>query len=727
MFRKDLTTFFNPKSVAVIGASRNFAKLGSIILKNIVESGFKGELFPINPSATEILGIKCFATYDDIEVVPDLAIISLPSNIVNPILEKIGEKGTKNVVVLSAGYKEIGEEGVKLDEELKEISSRYNINLLGPNCLGFVNNFANLNATFGNKVSKVGNLKVLSQSGAIASSMMDYAEEMHLGFSQFVTLGNKSVLTEIDFLDYWLKNDEQIPHDKEPLMDKERISNFTPIGVYLESISDGYDLINTLSQLTMSSPVFMLKPGKSESAQKAMQSHTGSMAGSDKVLTEALKEVGAIRCDGIEELFDLAKAFAWENAPDGSTLAIVSNAGGPAVATTDFIESAGLQLAEFDEEFKKKFYEYLPRTASVVNPIDVLGDALAPRYGYALDLVLAQNHVNSVLVILTPQVMTEIHETAEVIARMSAVHKKPIFCSFMGGKFIHKGEEVLNKYKIPNFRFPERAVNAIGKMWWWKSYTIHKIDDFRSIDSKITDGSMEDGAKSVVARVLDIPKQQSRSTLNSYETNEVLRECGFTVPESEPVYTIDEAKAFAVQYGYPVVLKIISSTLLHKSDLGGVIVGIQNDEELEVGFNQLKEKMETLSEEAKKDISIQIQKQIPKGVEVILGVKKDQDFGHVIMFGAGGVNAEIIQDSVLKLVPCTKTEARQFVEKSKIYRILKGFRGEDPYAVDKLVEDVEKMSNLAINFPEIQEFEVNPIIVTHTDSWAVDGKGVLIS
>lgn len=727
MVRRDLTKLLNPESIAIIGASRDEKKLGSIVLNNIVLSGFRGDIYPINPKARKVNKFKCYKDYSSLPVTPDLAIIAIPSKFVNDVLKAIGEKGTKNVVVLSAGYREIGKDGVKLEKELIDISKKYEINLIGPNCLGFINTLSDLNASFGQQVENVGNLRFISQSGAIASSMCDWAEGIGLGFSQFFTLGNKSVVNEVDILDYWLKTEEDIPSSKRRYLEDDKLSNLRPIGLYLESIDDGEDFLNTVSQLTVKDPVFLIKPGRSKAAQKAMQSHTGSIAGEENVLEQVLDESGVIRCYGIEDVFDYAKAFSWENTPNGPNVVILSNAGGPAVVTTDYIEDVGLKLAKIDDEVHKKLVEYLPRAANVLNPIDVLGDALSARYGYALDAVLGQTNVNAIIIILTPQVMTEIHQTAEIIARLSAVHKKPIFCSFMGGMNVKDGEKVLNMHKIPNFSYPERAVNALGKMWGWKQKSIKKAFDIKRMGGTRAGILRKENNSQIqkINQILGTPKQERREALNSFETDEILQSWNINVPPSMKASTYEEGCKFAEKYGFPVVLKLVSSELLHKSDIGGVIVNIKSYDELGDAYKKIYERVDALDSKVKESVTIQIQKQVDKGVEVIVGVKKDPNFGHIMMFGAGGTLAEIIKDVNLKLAPLDHQEAQDLVKRSKVNTLLRGYRGDKPYDLDKLYALLVNVSELIINFPEFKEFEINPVIVTQDNAWAVDGKALL--
>ncbi|MCL5784088.1 MAG: CoA-binding protein [Patescibacteria group bacterium] len=459
---RDLTGLFFPKSVCVIGASRNQGKVGAIVLKNIIDSGFKGKIYPVNPNTSELDDLNCYKDVASLPEIPDLAVIAIPATQVLEVLKEIGEKGIKNAVVFSAGFKETGEEGERLEKELINIAESKNINVLGPNCLGFVNNLVPINVTFGEVAGQSGNLRFISQSGAIASSLFDWCKTNKLGFSEFITLGNKAVINENDILGYFQK------HARKASPCEANLPGTLPIGLYLESISKGSQFLKLTSEIAKQDPIFILKPGKTEAASKAMQSHTGAIAVEDAVLDAALFQAGVIRCQTLEDFFDLSRSFSWNQSPKGDKVAIISNAGGPAVISADAVISEGLKLAEFDTETHEKLLEILPRYAGILNPVDVLGDALADRYANASEIILQNKEVDALVVILTPQIMTQIEQTADSLGRLSEKYQKPIFCSFIGGSLVLEGEQELNKLKIPSFRFPERAIWATGKMWQFR-------------------------------------------------------------------------------------------------------------------------------------------------------------------------------------------------------------------------------------------------------------------
>jgi len=714
---KNLTAFFSPNSIAIIGASRTPKKVGAVILKNLIESGYKGKIYPVNPGAKNIQKIKCYKNISEVPETPDLVIISIPANFIPEILVQIGEKGTKNVVVISAGFKETGIEGAKLEKEIVEISKKYEVNLLGPNCLGFVNNENLVNATFGKVTSPNGNLNFITQSGAIATSLFDWCGSVGLGFSNFVTLGNKAVLNENDILEHLFDK----YHGSVTSLSDEKPSKTHPIGLYLESITDGPGFLEVSKKITRYDPMFIIKPGKSTAAVNAMQSHTGAIAGADDVFNSALKEAGILRCETLEDFFDLSKAFSWSILPKGPRVAVISNAGGPGVISADSIIDNGLEMAEMGEETKNKLLEVLPRSASIMNPVDVLGDALADRFASATEIVLQNEGCDSVVVLLTPQIMTQIKKTAEMIGEISKKYNKPVLCSFIGGTLVAEGEKILNKMQIPSFRFPERAIYAIGKMWEFKKRheenTFNQIDIYQVLNFDI----MPEKVSKLVKEGID-RKQQA---LDNISSDIVISTIGINTPPTLGVATLNQAKEFAGIHNYPVVLKLSSPGLLHKKNVGGVVLDIKNDDELENAWDILERKKESLEEEIKSTTAFQIQKEVPSGTEVIVGVKNDKTFGHVMLFGAGGSLAELISDKNLALLPMDMNKAQKLVEGSKIFKSLKGNKDEQPYALEKLYELMVKLSKIVEGEPGIEEIEVNPVIININDVWAVDTKVLL--
>ncbi|MFH1407466.1 MAG: acetate--CoA ligase family protein [Patescibacteria group bacterium] len=702
---RDLTTFFYPKSIAVIGASRSPQKVGNIILKNIINSKFKGKIYPVNPNTDRIDNLKSYKDIKNLPETPELAILAVPSLSVLDILKQCGDKKIKNVVVVAAGFKETGSAGAKLEKELTEIANKYQINLLGPNCLGFVNNNCPINATFGELLKEQGNLRFISQSGAIAASLFDWSNEIGLGISCFVTLGNKAILNENDFLDYFENEQKNTLFSS----NQKGLSAVNPIGMYLESISNGKEFLNKIAKISKENPIFILKPGKTKASAQAMLSHTGAIAGSDAVLDAVLKQAGAIRCETMEDFFDLAKVFSWENAPKGPKIGIVSNAGGPGVISSDAIETYGLELAEFSAETKEDLLKILPRQASILNPVDVLGDALANRYKKAAGIVLEQDSVDALLIILTPQIMTQIAKTAEFIGELSQKYEKPIFCSFIGGKLVSEGEKKLNEFRIPSFRFPERAIYAISKMW-----VFQKGKDVPERPRKEKDIFLNqnfDRAKETIEQAI----AKNYKSLDNLSANELISSAGIATPPTELIKTFERAKDFTEKNGWPVVLKLSSPEIIHKKRAGGVILDIINENQLEKALTKMQEK----------NLDIQIQKSIVGGAQVLVGVKRDITFGNILLFGAGGSFAELISDKNIHLLPMGIMDAKTLVENSKVYTLFETAPGEIPFALDKLFELIVRVGKLAESMPKNLEIEINPVIVNKDNAWAVDPKIII--
>lgn len=674
---RNLTGLFHPHSITIIGASLTPQKVGAVCLKNIIASGFTGKIYPINPTITETDDLKFYPNVGSLPETPDLAIIAIPAKAVIGVLEECGTVGIKNIVIFSAGFKETGKDGQELEEQLLAVADKYQLNILGPNCLGFATTNPPLNATFGEVVKNQGNLRFITQSGAIAASLFDWCQSTSLGFNDFVTIGNKSVINENDILQHWL-----------PQLRTDTDANI-PIGLYLESIISGQELTNIIRKITPNHPVFILKPGKSTASIAAMSSHTGSIAGEDRVFEASLTDAGTIRCQELGDFFDLAQAFAWKKAPLGPQVAIISNAGGPGVLASDTISEFGLEMAK------------LP----FPNPVDVLGDALSDRFAQALETVLQEKSAQSVLVILTPQLMTEVEKTAQIIGQLSIKYDQPVFCSFIGGHRTAEGHKILNQHHIPNYPFPERAIKTIATMWQWQNW--------RQNQTSFTNISIIPHQQSQIEEILKQPEIIG---------DQLLSAANIPIPPSNIINNITEANDFVKKYHWPVVLKLLTPKLLHKADVGGVIINIKSDLELTTAFNQAKQKIADLSSQYPEPIKIQIQQQVHSGIEVIIGIKRDPSFGPIMLFGAGGRFAEIFDDHNLGTIPLSLEKAKKLVNQSKVSKLLSGFRDDPPYKLDQLYEIMANLAQLAIDHPQIKEIEINPLIVTHQGIWAVDPK-----
>ncbi len=717
MFEKKLhhlEHMISPRSIAVVGATRDKKKIGAIVLKNIIDGGFSGKIYPVNPAAGIIQKLQAYSNYSELPQTPDLAVIAVPANVVPLVLEEIGKKGTKNVIILSAGFKEVGEKGKIAEEELIAIAKKYTISIIGPNCLGILNATKKLNATFGEASLFSGNLRFISQSGAIATSFFDWAGKAGLGFSEFITLGNKANINENDILDYWQSKSLESSKERQ-LQVQSGLSSYEPIGLYLESIVNGEKFFEHIKKISPSNPIFLLKPGKSNGAQKAMLSHTGSIAGNDAVLDAALHEAGVIRCHGMEDLFDLAKAFAWESSPLNNKVVVISNAGGPAVLSADLIEEAGLEMAVLNTKTHKILLENLPRTANINDPIDVLGDALADRYATALNAVLADNAVDAVVVLLTPQMTTQISETAKIISDASTKFGKPIVTAFIGGSQVAKGESILNARKIPCFRYPDRAIWVLGRMWAWEKWRQEhkKPEKLKQSNLKI---------KKPAQKLLHLYTKSNVQALSPLQADKVMSASGICTSPLRAALTFESAETF-LQRHKKIVLKISSSALLHKTELHGVIAHIDTPQKLRLAWKELSRTLKKVKR-SDQNAEIIVQKQIVDGIELIVGVKTDSNFGKVLLFGAGGIMVELISDRNLHTLPLSQKEIEKLIKNSKINKLLVGYRGNKPYATKKLVKTILRLIPLALA-SEIDQIEINPLIITPKEVFAVDGKIIL--
>jgi len=678
-----LPKLFNPESIVILGVSKDPKKVGHITLRNILTAGYKGNVTPVNPSGGEILGLQVTKNTDLIKDIPDLCIISLPVTIALSEIEKAGKKGWKNFVLFTAGFKESGVEGAKQEDLLKSLINKYKLNVLGPNCFGFLNTNLGLNATFGQNVTIPGNMNFVSQSGAIAASIFDWGLYHGIGFSDFITLGNKTSLDENDVLEYWADVFE-------------KTGVYKPIGMYLESINDGRRFLSVISRLTPYTPVFIIKPGKSDLAKKAMKSHTGSLAGSDTVLDAALKQYGVIRCDSLSEMFDLIMLLSWSKIPSSPSGAIISNAGGPAVISSDLVSEHGLTLVDFDDTTRGLLLKHLPPSASVIDPVDVLGDALADRYAQSFDIILKNKDVSYLIVILTPQVMTQIEETALAISLARSKTKTPIYATFIGGKEVLKGNKVLTNKKIPHFSFPDNIIKSLSKLLWWQKKRIAIVP---------------------IALSKLFISSGNRKILKYNETEALIERYHLNSPKYIEIK--EEKMLLEVQesLGYPCVLKISDDTILHKTEHRGVITDINDKTELHNKFRDLRNLFPTST--------IIAQEQITSGVEIIIGVKRDPNFGHVLMFGAGGVLTELISDVNLLILPIGKDDYFDYISSSRVFKLLSGYRNLEKVNLNSLERLIKGVCKMVAEIPEIAEFEINPVIGNSKKAYSVDIKCIL--
>jgi acetyl coenzyme A synthetase (ADP forming)-like protein len=689
-----IDAFFNPKSVAVIGASTNPEKLGYAVVKNLLDGGYsaKGKVYPINPTAPEILGFKAYPTVIEVPDPIDLAVIVIPYPHVPEALRTCGQKGIQSAIVISAGFREAGKEGLERELELIQICHEFNLRLIGPNCLGVIDSYTPLNASFAAGTPPSGPLAFMSQSGALGTAVLDIALAGRLGLSKFVSLGNKADVSEIELLETWVKDE----HSKVIL-------------IYSEGMPSGQEFIRVAREVTRAKPVVAIKSGVTQSGSRAVSSHTGSLAGSEQAYQAAFQQAGIIRADSMESLFDMALALGYQPPLKGDRIAIITNAGGPGILATDALEKSGLALARFELETIYALEQYLPDAASAANPVDVLGDAREDRYRYALEQVAKDPNVDGIMVLLTPQAMTEIEATARAVGSIAKTLSIPILGCFMGEARIQAGINVLTEFGVPNYPFPERAANAFRAM------ALYRLIKDRPAPSYKRYQVNQEAAK----KVFDHVRSENRLTIGDAESRQVLQAYGLRIPKSEIAETPEAAAAIAAKIGFPVVLKIASPDILHKTDIGGVKVGLQNASDVRDAFELMVYRAQRYIPEAR-IWGCLVQEMAPAGgLEILVGMNRDPQFGPLITFGLGGIYVETLKDVTFSVAPLSRQEAEEMLEQVRAHALLDGVRGQPPMDKGAIVDVLLRISQLVTDFPEIIEMDINPLMVYH------DGEGAL--
>ncbi|MGD0229184.1 MAG: acetate--CoA ligase family protein [Syntrophorhabdales bacterium] len=688
---RNLDCLFAPASVAVIGATDAGDKPGYAILHNIIASGFKGTIYPVNPGRDRLLGLPC---YKDIGALPeqvDLVVIAIPARAVPGVLDECGKRGARAAIIISAGFRETGPEGLQAERAIAGIAARHGMAVLGPNCLGVIDTFTPINATFATGMPPAGDMAFMSQSGALGTSILDIAVAEDIGFASFVSLGNKADLTEIDFLTAWA----------EP-------PRVRVVLAYLEGITDGTRFIEVARHFTKRKPLVAIKAGVTAGGSRAVSSHTGSMAGSERAYEAAFTQAGVVRAASIGQLFDFGVALARQPLPANDAVAIVTNAGGPGIMATDAIERAGLRLVSFDRKTIDALRAALPPAASVLNPVDLLGDAPTDRYRSALDIVLADPNVGALIVILTPQFSTKIDEVAQVVADAAGHAPIPMLACFMGEASIHKAVRILSDHGVPNYIAPERAVGAISVMVKQRLWQAEPLPEFEHFDAD----------RAAVADLFEKVRAERRTTIGDAEARAVMEAYGIRVPKSKLCDSADEAVRFAEEIGFPVVMKIASPDILHKTDIGGVKLDIRTRADVRDAFDLLIYRASRYMPDA--DIwGCQVQEQIEGGTEVILGMNRDLQFGPLVMLGLGGIYVEVLKDVVFRIAPFCRREATEMMQELRSYKLLQGVRGRPPSDVPALADALLRVSQLVTEFPVILEMDINPLVVFE------EGRGVM--
>ncbi len=682
---KRLEYAFSPRSVAVIGASTREGTVGRAIFSNILLNKYNGIMYPVNPKAKGILGVKCYSNIMEIPDSIDTTIIIVPRDFVPGVVKECGEKGVKLIIIISAGFKEIGGEGEKYERNVKGLVNKYSMSLIGPNCFGVVNTDpdVSLNATFSRTIPRAGNIAFISQSGALCAAILDYAKSEHIGFSKFVSMGNKADIMENDLL-LTLKDDPQTD----------------VILMYLEDLVNGREFIKIARAITSKKPILVIKSGRTPQGSRAASSHTGALAGSDEVYSAIFAQCGVLRVETMEELFGYGKAFAKQPLPKGRKMAIITNAGGPGIIATDACVRHSLELSTFQKNTINKLKAKLPPAANINNPVDILGDAGSERYRVALNSVLKDPNVEGVIVILTPAAVTDIKEIANVIINTSAKSDKPVLCCFMGLFDVSEGIMMLEENGIPHYRFPEVTARALSNMCdysWWMKRPKTIVRKFKA-------------DKKIVSRIINNARNEKRPFLLEQEALNVFKAYGLPVVDSAIATNEREAVKVAERFGYPVVAKIASPDILHKFDAGGVRLNLKNKDDVINSYREIVANVKSYKPNAKVK-GMTVQKMIEGGKEAIIGMNRDVQFGPLLMFGLGGIYVEAIKDVTFRLPPVRSLGAIRMIKSIRSYKILEGIRGEEPSDINAIAECLERISQLVIDFESILELDINPLRV----------------
>jgi acetyltransferase len=694
-----LDAILSPKSVAVIGASTTPGKVGHDIFVNILKGGFTGTLYPVNPTARAISSVRAYPSIKDVPDKVDLGIVILPPKAALQSIQDAVAQGVKGIVIVSAGFREVGSEGREIEDRIVSACREAGVRLIGPNCLGVINPLPaiRLNASFSARMPKAGNISFISQSGALCTAVLDFAADRKFGFSKFISIGNKADVDELDLLRY-LHQD----HDTEVIL------------LYIEELRRGPEFIEAVKEITCGDyrpkPVLVIKSGRTSAGAQAAASHTGSLSGTEGVYNAIFQQSGIIRVDSIDELFDFATAFAYKNeselgklrrkVPAGNRVAIVTNAGGPGIVATDMTMFSGLELARFKDETIETLASHLPSTANLKNPVDVIGDATTERYENALGAVIRDEGVDGALVILTPQSMTDVLGTAEAIARIARRSFKPILCCFMGVIDVSAGVRYLQDHGIPVYKFPENAAKAFGALYRYSNW----LNRQHLAQYQLTFN--RDRAAAIIQDCL----ARGKTRLGELDGIGILESYGFKVLPTKLAKTSEEAADLAADMGFPVVMKIVSEQILHKSDAGGVMVGIGTAEEAQQAFDAIVSRAHTYKKDAVIE-GVLVQKMASSGTEIILGLNRYPVFGPLLMFGIGGIFVEVFQDVTFRLAPIGRNEARRMVRQIKGYKLLQSFRGRPKGDIETVEKCIVGLSHLAMNHPEIVELDINPLLV----------------
>ena len=689
-----LESLFNPDSIVVIGASRDPRKVGYAVVHNLIQFNYGGGIYPINPSSDSILGLKTYPRASAVGKSIGLAVIAVPAHAVPDALLDCSAAGAGAAVVLSAGFKEAGSEGIRLEERLREISIKHGIRILGPNCLGIINTANDMNASFAGGMLPKGKTAFFSQSGALGIAILDWALGNNMGFSKFISLGNKTDLNETDFIEYFSSDP-----DTDIILG------------YIEDVIDGKRFLDVARKATKVKPLILIKAGGTAAGARAASSHTGALAGSETAFNAAFRQTGIIRAQGIGDLFDTAVAFASNKLPAGNRLLIITNAGGPGILAADMAEQTGVNLPIMTKETIDAIAKMLPSNASLYNPVDIIGDATSERYAVVLNSAIKDPNIDGILVILTPQAMTDVENTADVIIRTDRETDKPIITSFIGEVSVRHSIEKLKAKSIPSFSYPETAVKSFKKLC---DFAIWK-DSAEELAPVLTSN------KDAVKNSIDALIKEGRFEVGDDIAMPILSQYGFIFPERALARTAKEAAAIAERIGFPLVMKISSPDILHKTDVGGVKLDINSEIAAEDAFTEITTNAKRFMPDAMIN-GVMLYEMIKGGKEVILGVTYDRTFGHMLMFGLGGIYVEILKDVSFRIAPLTRSDAVTMVSEIRTSALLRGARGEKPVDIDAIVDGILKLSAIVTDFPVIRELDINPLVVLNKGTFAIDAR-----
>jgi acetyltransferase len=702
--RHPLDDIFNPRSVAIIGATDREGSVGRTVLWNMLSTPFGGTVYPVNPKRPSILGVKAYKDIASLPEVPDLVVITTPAPSAPALIQQCVDLGVPAAIIISAGFKEHGEEGKELERQIARIISGGKMRIIGPNCLGVMNPITGMNATFARHAARPGNVAFISQSGALCTAILDWSLRENVGFSAFVSTGSMLDVGWGDLIDYF--GDD--PRTKS-------------IIIYMESVGDARSFLSAAREISLSKPILVIKPGRSAAAAKAAASHTGSLTGSDEVLDAAFRRSGVLRVQNISDLFYMSEVLARQPLPQGPRLCMVTNAGGPGVLATDALVTGGGNVADLSPETMKAFDDFLPPHWSHNNPVDILGDAEPERYSHSLEIAAKDPSIDGMLVILTPQGMTNPTQIAEQLKPYAHSLGKPVLASWMGGADVAAGDEILNQAGIPTFSFPDTAARMFNYMWKY-SYNLRAIYETPTLRAE-GDAAAPDRLQA--KRIIDDVRKSGRTILTEFESKELLAAYGIPTVPTKIATTEDDAVKTAEKFGYPIVLKLYSETITHKTDVGGVQLNIRNADGVRHSFNTIKKSV-TDKVGAQHIQGVTVQPMIKlDGYEVIIGSSIDPQFGPVLLFGTGGQLVEVFKDRALALPPLNTTLARRMMESTKIFTALKGVRGRKPVDIAALEDLLVRFSQLVVEQPWIKELDINPLLASPENLVALDARVVL--